>query len=298
MTLRILKETDVVTVDRVNLCIYGPPGIGKTTLGFTAEKPLLLDADEGSYRAQNRKDTVQVKQWMDVCDMEQSDLAPYNTVVVDTAGRLLDKLTAFIIQTNPKLGRGGALTLQGYGELKAKFISWTKMLNGFGKDVVLLCHMDEQRRGDDVIERLDLQGGSKGEIYKSVDAMGKMYIEQKKRLLDFSPRENAYGKNPASFDILTIPVPIPEDYLGGVILKIKHSLNALGEARKKEQEFLAEWESAISGLKTVADFNGLLVEASKAPVAVKAMLHRAATANGLTYSKKNEAYEAPAVVVA
>lgn len=292
MTIRITKEADIITVERINLCLYGAPGIGKTTLGFTADNPLLLDADEGAYRANNRKDSVIVKSWADVCDITQDDLAPYNTIVVDTAGRMLDKLTAAIIVGNPKLGRGGALTLQGYGELKAKFISWMKMLNSFGKDVVLLCHMDEQRRGDDVIERLDVQGGSKGEIYKSVDAMGKIYIDQKRRLLDFSPRENAYGKNPGAFDILTIPSPAPADFLGSVIKNIKGSLNALGEARKKEQEMMSEWESAIQGLKTAGDFNAMLVQAKNAPVTIKAMLHKASVAAGLIYNKKLEAYEA------
>jgi hypothetical protein len=291
MTIRITKETDLITVERINLCLYGAPGIGKTTLGFTADKPLLLDADEGAYRAQNRKDSVIVKAWKDVCDMDQSDLVPYNTIVVDTAGRMLDKLTADIIVGNPKLGRGGALTLQGYGELKAKFVGWMKMLNAFGKDVVLLCHMDEQRRGDDVIERLDVQGGSKGEIYKSVDAMGKIYIEQKKRLLDFSPRENAYGKNPGQFDILTIPQPVPSDFLAEVIKGIKMSLNALGESRKKEQTMLTDWEMAIADLKTVDDFNRMLIEAMKAPLAVKALLHKAAKMAGLIYDKKMALYQ-------
>jgi hypothetical protein len=50
------------------------------------------------------------------------------------------------------------------------------MLNSFGKDVVLIAHMDEQRNGDDIIERLDVQGGSKGEIYKAADAMGRVAV--------------------------------------------------------------------------------------------------------------------------
>ena len=39
-----------------------------------------------------------------------ADLAPYNTVVVDTAGRMLDALAADIIADDSKMGRGGVLS--------------------------------------------------------------------------------------------------------------------------------------------------------------------------------------------
>jgi len=230
------------------------------------------------------------------CRRAKEDLEPYNTVVVDTAGRALDKLTAAIIEGNPKMGRGGALTLQGYGELKSKFGSWLKMLNTLGKDVVLLCHMDEQRKGDDVIERLDVQGGSKGEIYKSVDAMGKLYIEGKKRMLDFSPRENAYGKNPAQFEILEVPSPLPADFLGGLIVQIKTKLNHFAEVHKEEVNSQATWAELVAGLSTPADFNALVGEAKKQGPAVSAVLHRAALKRGLSYDKSTLAYVEKEVV--
>jgi hypothetical protein len=126
---------------------------------------------------------------------------------VDTAGRALDVLTADIIRRNPKAGRGGALTLQGYGTLKAEFVAWLKHLNGMGKDVVLIAHMDEQRNGDDIIERLDVQGGSKGEIYKAADAMGRIAIRDGKRILNFSPTDAAFGKNPGQLEPLHDPAP-------------------------------------------------------------------------------------------
>jgi hypothetical protein len=195
--LKIIKSSDPISVERVNLCIYGPPGLGKTSLAFTAESPLLLDFDNGAHRAANRKDTVRVQSWGEVAELDRDDLAQYSTVIVDTAGRALDALTADIIRRNPKMGRGGALSLQGYGQLKAEFVAWLKLLNSFGKDVVLIAHMDEQRNGDEIIERLDVQGGSKNEIYKAADAMGRLTIRDGKRLLNFSPTDAAFGKNPA-----------------------------------------------------------------------------------------------------
>lgn len=60
MPLKITRASDPITVNRINMVIYGPPGIGKTSLAFTADSPLLLDFDAGSYRAANRKDVVRV----------------------------------------------------------------------------------------------------------------------------------------------------------------------------------------------------------------------------------------------
>jgi hypothetical protein len=144
-----------------------------TSLAFTAEKPLLLDFDNGSHRAANRKDVVRVSLGRRVRHHGRGPGAVQDGRV-DTAGRALDAITVDIIRANPKHGRGGALTLQGYGELKTRFGSFLKLLNSFGKDVVLIAHMDEQRNGDELVERLDVQGGSKGEIYKAADAMGRL----------------------------------------------------------------------------------------------------------------------------
>ncbi|RVG82346.1 ATP-binding protein, partial [Sinorhizobium meliloti] len=202
MALKITRASDPITVDRLNMVIYGPPGIAKTSLAFTAEAPLLLDFDNGSHRAANRKDVVRVTSWADITNIDAGDLEPFKTIVVDTAGRALDSLSVDIIKANPKHGRGGALTLQGFGELKSRFGAFLKLLNSFGKDVVLIAHMDEQRSGDDVIERLDVQGGSKGEIYKTADAMGRLIIENKHRWLLFSPTDAAFGKNPGQLDPL------------------------------------------------------------------------------------------------
>src|SRR6185436_2668694 len=167
MPLKITKATDPIEVKTLTTCIIGDPGLGKTSTAFTADKPLLLDFDHGAYRSKNRGDVVEVERWTDVTSIAQADLAAYRTLVVDTAGRALDCLAADIMDRDPKAGRGGSLTLQGYGALKGQFTAWLKLMRSFGLDVVLIAHIDEQKKGDDVIVRLDAQGSSKNEIYKS-----------------------------------------------------------------------------------------------------------------------------------
>lgn len=289
--LKIIKANEAIRIDRLNVCLYGPPGLGKTTLAFSADSPLLLDFDIGVHRAANRKDAVQVRDWTEVVAMTADDLAEYRTIIVDTVGRALDALTTDIIKRNPKDGRGGALTIQGYGKLKVEFVSWLRALNSYGKDVVLVAHMDEQRRGDEIIERLDVQGGSKGEIYKAADAMGRLVIRDGKRFLNFSPTDAAFGKNPGQLAPLEVPHPDRgPDFLAAVIADIKTKLNTASEEQVKAQAAMEAWTLRVAGLQTADDFSGCVDAAKQMPKAAQAMFAHAATAAGLVFDKNAKAY--------
>lgn len=294
MALRIIRSTDPITVTRLNVCIYAAPGLGKTSISFTADKPLLLDFDRGAHRSANRKDTVQVERWEDVAHITADDLADFNTVVVDTAGRALDTLTPDIIRSNPKMGRGGSLTLQGFGQLKSEFVAWLKHLNSLGKDVVLIAHMDEQRNGDEIIERLDVQGGSKGEIYKAADAMGRLSIRDGKRMLNFSPTDASFGKNPGQLEPLEVPHPERDpQFLARVIQQIKDRLNAMTEEQREAQAALEKWRDRTTAAQDVTAINALLPEAKSGSQAMKVLLNDRAAALGLTFDSKAGQYAAP-----
>lgn len=295
MVLKITRAADPIRVDRINMVIYAAPGLGKTSLAFTAEAPLLLDFDNGAHRSANRKDVVRVSDWSDIAGITADDLEPFKTVIVDTAGRALDALTADIIRANPKSGRGGALTLQGYGHLKSQFIAFLKLLNGFGKDVVLIAHMDEQRNGDEIIERLDVQGGSKGEIYKAADAMGRIAIADNKRWLRFSPTDASFGKNPAQFDPLEIPKlasPEFQTFLADVIQQTKDRLNEMTEAQMEAAQEQDWFRQALPGVEDAEGINGLLVRATKGGLTAKALLHERATSLGLAFDRSAGKYVA------
>lgn len=293
MGLKITRASDPITVERLKVVIYGQPGAAKSSIAFTAADPLLLDFDGGSYRAANRKDVVQVEQWSDAAGITAEDLAPYKTVIIDTAGRALDLLTMDIIRANPKAGNGGALSIQGYGTLKARFGAYLTLLNSFGKDVVLVAHMEEKARGDDVIERLDVQGGSKGEIYKSADAMGRLTIENGQRWLKFSPTDAAYGKNPGQLEPLLVPAADSAEFdgfLARVIQRTKDKINMLNEeqkATKAEQDWFRE---NLPKLTDADGVNGLITRAKAAGKLMSGLLHQRATELGLTYDKAAGAY--------
>lgn len=295
MSLKITKSTDPIEIKHITVCLYSPPGLGKTTLAFTSEKALLLDFDKGAHRAGNRGDTVQVNSWADVVSIKAEDLGEYKTLVVDTAGRALDWLSADIIATNPKHGRGGALTLQGFGELKARFIAWTKLMRSFGLDVVLICHSDEQRQGDEIIERLDMQGGSKNEIYKSADLMGRLSLVGGKRILDFSPTDTSFGKNPAQLPRLEVPNYATEpSFLAQVIASVKHALNRQSADQQAASEMLADWKERIGKAETPEQFTALVPETQKADERVRSNVKRILTAeakkHGFRFDAKASAF--------
>ena len=300
MALKIVSATDPLPVKNIVLTVYAAPGLGKSSLAFTATKPLMLDFDKGAHRAAIRQDSVTASSWEDVATMTAEDLAPYDTIVVDTAGRALDALSADIIATNPKAGRGdGSLTLQGFGTLKSRFAQWQSFLRSQGKDLVLVCHMDEQKNGDDTQERIDAQGSSRNEIYKSSDAMCRIRLDGKDaRYLDFDPRQGGFGKNPAQLPKIAFPDPRTNNHvLADVIATIKGSINKMTEGQAEARKTQDLWAAAIGEAKTADDFNMLVGvgREQKHTRAMMAMLGEAAKAAGLTFDKESKTYVATEV---
>ncbi|MDE1484652.1 ATP-binding protein [Xenorhabdus bovienii] len=296
MALKIIKATQPIEVRNLITCIYAPPGLGKTSMAFTAASPLLLDFDKGAHRSQFRKDTVQVSGWGEVEQIAESDLTPYQTIVVDTAGRALDCLAAELIRKNPKFkGYGGQLSLPGFGALKAGFSGWLNLLKSFGKDIILIAHMEEKQVGDDLVERLDIQGGSKGEIYKVADVMGRIRIEgtgnNTKRMLDFNPSASGFGKNPAQLSVQEVPhFSTRPDYFAEIIQATKDELNKQSEEVRQAQESLALIRADMALLETEKDFADAVEHFKDAPVEHKRILNEIATQKGFEFSKENGKY--------
>lgn len=297
MAIKVTKSDEVIEVKNLCLTIYSQPGLGKTSLAFTASKPLLLDFDKGAYRAVDRKDVVQVEQWQDVAGITAADVAAYDTIIIDTVGKALDSLAQDIMRGNSRLSHGGALSQQGWGQLGVRFSAFLKMLRGFGKDVVLIAHMDEQKDGDTIKERLKISGGSKDLVLTDSDVIARISVINRSRHLMFSPTDTAFGKDPAGIGEMPVPDASSADYascLAQIISRIKTGLNAMSEnqiAHKAEVEWFTEHLPKMMGADHV---NAILGRAKAAQGAIPKMVADHAKALGLTFDKTKGQYADPA----
>lgn len=295
MPLRITKSSDPIEVKHIKVMLYGQPGVGKTSTAFTAHNVLLLDCDNGAYRSSFRKDAVQVESWADIATIAAEDLAAYDTVVIDTVGRLLDYLAADIIRNSPKMGYNGALSLQGYGQLKSQFASWIKRLTTMGKDVVMIAHDKEDKRGDEVAIRPDIQGGSYGEVFKIADAVGYMYMSELGKTLDFNPTSKWEGKNVAALPAIKIPdYRVDGEFFAGVLTQIKDSMNQLSEEGKMLADMVSKEREALDKVADVAALNKSAEHSQTLPKAVQAPVKKLimdrAKVLGFAFDKKAGAF--------
>lgn len=301
MPLRITRSYDEILIETVVAAIYGGPGLGKTTLAFTAEDVLLLDCDEGSHRAKNRGDVVRVGRWADIAMPQPTDFAGYKTIAVDTAGRLLDRLGEQLIRDNPRNATpAGGLSLQGFGEMKVTFATWLRRVKGYGLDVVLVTHATEERKGDDTIERLDVQGASRSEIHKSADLMGRLFIEGGQRMLTWSPTDAAFGKNPANLPTMVVPDPDNDPrFLAKIIAHTKTHLNAQSAAMLQMRKLLEESRLEYAKLVEAEEFTTVATNlaAKNADRAQKQALLSAAADKGFVFDRTAKLFvKAPAPV--
>ena len=99
MTL-IRKPAELPIPQTIKVLIYGQPGTGKTTLALSAPRPVWLDFDGGSHRIHylHQCDTLPVKSWQDAVEVIGEDLSAYDTIVVDTIGKMMDYITDSVEQ--------------------------------------------------------------------------------------------------------------------------------------------------------------------------------------------------------
>lgn len=250
--MSIIKQGhEPIQVDSVFFLIYGQPGIGKSTMGLTSQRPLLLDFDGGFRRIspQHRSHCgyLAVNNWNNVDEvLNDPSLPSYDTLVVDTVGKLLDYLTMHIMKENPKLNNAGSLTLQGYGVLKARFQDFLRRVTLLKKSIIFIAHDKETKEGDATIIRPDIQGGSMASVMREMDLVGYMESVNNIRTISFNPSDRFYGKNTCNVPARVDVSDLNKTTINDMPYSIQKLIQMVKDRQNESNEIRPEYEALIN----------------------------------------------------
>jgi hypothetical protein len=213
--------------------IYGQPGVGKSTLALSAPNPVLIDADKGMRRVEKRFQvpSLPLNDYKDILELFQSnELNPFDTIVFDTLGKLVDRMGEYLVQDNPKNGNGKcSLSMQGWGALKVEFQKLLKLARKPRTHLVFVAHEKEDKDGDSRIVRPDVAGSSGKDLVKDLDFMGYMEMRGAKRTISFTPTEKYYAKNALKLQPV---IDVPDTAAGNTFIQkviIERTIDRLRE---------------------------------------------------------------------
>lgn len=253
----IKKSNELVIPSTVKMMIYGQAGMGKTTVALSAPKPLLLDFDNGVKRVNMAHldgiDIVQVSSWQDVQQVLQENLSAYQTIVVDTIGKMMDFIISYKCGTRQP-------QIRDWGGINAEFAWMTRTLSSLNKNVVFVAHRDTRKEGDDTVFIPALREKSYNSIVTELDLLG--YLEMRnengiqRRTITFDPTSRNDGKNTCNLPGIMF-VPNILDKNGNPTAKndfittqvIQPYLNML-HAKKEEAE---KYDQVIKEIKEAID---------------------------------------------
>jgi len=132
--------------------IYGPEGIGKTTLGAAFPGALLLDVEQGSGHLDC--DRINVEAWAEFCETLEAlysdrENLNYKTIVIDSADWLEKLATVFICSENDVRGIEDFGYGKGYVYLTEEIIRALALLDQLrnaGLNIVLIGHSTVVKR--------------------------------------------------------------------------------------------------------------------------------------------------------
>ena len=249
----IIKRPSELNVKAtLSVLIYGQPGIGKTTLGVSAPDAVLFDYDGGVQRINGAHQvaTLQPTSWEDTnaALLEiASEMPEIKTIVIDTVGKMLDYMSAYIIRTDSKMAmRDGSLSLKGYGVRKTMFVNFIKQLALMGKNVIFIAHERETVQGEVTVKRPEIGGSSANDLIKELDLVGYMYAIGKERVITFDPNECYYAKNTCNLPAaIKLPVVVDETGKASQNVAMANIVKSYEAAQVKRQTMTAEYEQVL-----------------------------------------------------
>lgn len=235
--------------------IFGSPKSGKSTLGASADNPILIDLDHGAHRIAGKDrtglDVVECDNWNDfVAVCAAPELKQYKTIIVDTFGAAVDMIIRdkFSNVMNPAK----------WGAVKSEIMSVCNQLKMTGRSVLFLAHESEEKSDDKIIKRPQCQGKAKDELMKMLDFIGHTTKAGNDYVLEFGGDDSIYVGNTFGFAnryVLPDVRTEPNTFFKDVIEKqIADFLENDEKANAALLEKMTELRKVIGDCKTADDF--------------------------------------------
>jgi hypothetical protein len=291
--------------------LYGSPGIGKTTLAFSAPKPILVDFDKGVSRvkAYHRKDTIMCSNYKEVLsDIASPAIKDYETIVIDTGGSFVTYLQDWAMKENPAVNtqKNGAISLKGFGAVKAEFIRFSNYVRDIlNKNLIYVFHsVEEKDKEGNPIQRLLCEGSARNLVWQPADLGGYIQMIGNKRTISFTPEQEFFAKGCYGIEgrkeIPTLSPTDKNDFLTRLFEEAKENLKKESEVflpiKQKYEEVMEQAKDIVEAAQTADDVNKAVEELQKLDHALTSkkesalLLHEKATSLGLTYDKTSKTY--------
>lgn len=308
-----LPEEMTFTDKNFSMILYGPPGIGKTTLALSAPDPILIDFDHGISRvkAQHRKATMVCKTYEEVLsDVERPEIASFRTFVIDTGGSFVTYLQDWAMRTNPAQNRqkNGALSLKGFGAVKQEFQRFTGYVRDvMRKNIIYVFHSDEQKDKDgNPIQRLLCEGAVRNIVWQPCDFGGYMQMIGTRRVISFTPETEFFAKGcygiEGQREIPTLRQTDTNDFLTRLFEEARSNIEADNEAfapvreqYKQTMQSVRDALDAVTDAQTATDaasYVASLTHVLTSQKEARALLKEKTDSIGLKWNKEAGKYEA------
>lgn len=273
---------------KIRMLVAGYPGIGKSTLGLSAPRPLHIDVDFGVDRIEPRyrKPYIQPKSYEEILeDLVPINLVDFDTLVFDTGGKLISLMSQWAIRQDPKYGqRDGSLSLKGYGFVGREF---TRLMDycfyELQKHIVIIFHAIEEKDGDNVRLRIKVEGQTKNNVWEPMDLGGFVEVQGNRRTIGFANCERYFAKGTRGIHgIWSIPElgpTSPNDFL--TKLFAEYNAKAAAEIEQNNVEQVA-YESAMLAGQAIIDSITDAASANAAMEPYKGISHALTSAKELS----------------
>ena len=257
----IKKSTELNIPTNVKMMLYGQAGFGKSTVALSAPMPLLLDFDNGVKRVNDSHlqsvDIVQVTSWNDMKVLMSENLSAYQSIVIDTIGKMMDFIISYKCGTRQP-------SIRDWGGINQEFSWFVRRLSDLNKNVIFVAHRDTRKEGEDTVFVPALREKSYNSIVTELDLLGYMEMRNEngrvRRTITFDPTNRNDGKNTCNLpSVMEVPTIIdvqgkPTAKNDFIATRIIAPYLGMLQAKKVEQEAYNKVLSDITGcLELVAD---------------------------------------------